>query len=36
MFPSYVKHWVEPNLSKEDRVIISFNIDKFSKYNDFK
>jgi uncharacterized protein (TIGR02466 family) len=28
MFPSYVKHWVEPNRSKEDRVIISFNIDK--------
>ena len=26
MFPSYVKHWVEPNMSKQDRVIISFNI----------
>jgi hypothetical protein len=31
MFPSYVKHWVEPNRSKEDRVIISFNIDKHPK-----
>jgi uncharacterized protein (TIGR02466 family) len=26
MFPSYLYHWVEPNLSDEDRVIISFNL----------
>ncbi len=30
MFPSYVYHWVEPNLSKEDRVILSFNLDQYS------
>ena len=26
MFPSYLRHRVEPNMSKKDRVIISFNI----------
>ncbi len=31
MFPSYLWHWVEPNMSKEDRVIISFNINKEKK-----
>ena len=36
MFPSYLKHWVEPNLSKKERVIISFNINKFSKIHDNK
>jgi len=26
IFPSWLKHYVEPNLSKEDRISISFNI----------
>lgn len=26
LFPSFLKHYVEPNLSKEERVSISFNI----------
>ena len=29
MFPSYLWHWVEPNLSDEDRVILSFNVDLY-------
>ena len=26
LFPSYLKHYVQPNLSKEDRISLSFNI----------
>jgi|TARA_B100001971_G_scaffold149811_1_gene138904 uncharacterized protein (TIGR02466 family) len=29
MFPSYLWHWVEPNLSDEDRVILSFNVSQY-------
>jgi uncharacterized protein (TIGR02466 family) len=25
LFPSYLKHYVEPNLNKKERVSISFN-----------
>ena len=25
LFPSYLKHYVEPNLNKKDRISISFN-----------
>jgi hypothetical protein len=25
VFPSYAEHYVEPNLSNEDRISISFN-----------
>ena len=31
MFPSFLRHWVEPNMSNEDRVIISFNINYYVK-----
>ena len=27
IFPSYLPHYVEPNKSDEDRIVISFNID---------
>jgi len=26
MFPSYLEHSVNPNLSKEERIVISFNL----------
>ena len=29
MFPSYLWHWVAPNLSDEDRVILSFNVSQY-------
>ena len=27
IFPSYLPHYVEPNKSDEDRIVVSFNID---------
>ena len=29
MFPSYLWHWVQPNLTDEDRVILSFNVSQY-------